>query len=411
MTLSFRDKVERIRLDFPMLQQTMHGKPLIYLDSAATAHKPNVVIDAMADFYRSHYATVNRAVYQLAFQATETYHQARQKVKRFLNAYRDEEIIFTRGTTESINLVATSFGKSCLQRGDEILVSAMEHHSNLVPWQMVCEETGASLKIIPMNDRGELLLDAYADLLSPRTRLVAITHISNVLGTRNPIKKMARMAHDVGACVLIDGAQSTPHQPIDLQDLDVDFFVFSGHKLMGPMGIGVLYGKEEWLERLPPYQGGGDMIERVTFSKTTYQRPPLKFEAGTPMVAEVIGLSAAIDYLEGIGMTAIQEWEHHLLERLTQQLEEIPDLTLIGRAADKGAVVSFVLEGIHPLDIGAFLDVRGIAVRTGHHCAQPLLQAFQLTSTVRASFACYNTEEEVDCLVTALHDARRLLRN
>ncbi len=330
--------VAHLREDFPMLKKTMHGQPLIYLDSAATSQKPSIVIDAIADFYRSHYGTVHRAVYELALRSSEEYEKSRGKVRLFLNAAKEQEVIFTRGATESINLVAYCFGKAFVRPGDEILISAMEHHSNIVPWQLLCEERGAALKVIPMNDRGELLLEEYARLLNVRTRLVAVTHISNALGTVNPIKEMAKMAHRSGACILVDGAQSAPHLKVDVQDLDVDFFVFSGHKMMGPTGIGVLYGKSEWLHQMPPYQGGGDMIERVTFAQTTYQVPPLKFEAGTPMIAEVLGLSKAIDYLHAVGLEKIHRWEQELLKHATEQLQDIPGLKIIGQAAEKGGV-------------------------------------------------------------------------
>lgn len=402
--------VQGLRRDFPMLNQTMHGKPLVYLDSAATAQKPSTVIDAIASFYRDHYGTVHRAVYQLAVRSTEDYQKTRQKVRAFLHAAKDEEIIFTRGTTESINMVAYCFGKAFVNPGDEILISAMEHHSNIVPWQILCEDRGAILKVIPMNDKGELLLEEYAKLLNSRTRLVAITHISNSLGTLNPIKQIVSMAHQAGAKVLVDGAQSASHLKIDVQDLDVDFFVFSGHKIMGPTGIGILYGKSELLNQMPPYQGGGDMIESVTFSKTIYNVLPFKFEAGTPMIAEVMGLGAAIDYIQSIGIEAIQSWEHELLSYATAQMKQIPGLRIIGQALQKGALISFVIEGIHPLDIGTFLDFRGIAIRTGHHCAQPVMRFFNIPATARASFACYNTKEEVDLLIAALQDATRMLK-
>jgi cysteine desulfurase / selenocysteine lyase len=402
--------VPRLRKDFPMLNKTMHGKPLIYLDSAATAQKPMAVINAITNFYRDHYGTVHRAVYELAVTSTKDYQKTRQKIRAFLNAAKNEEIIFTRGTTESINMVAYSFGKAFVKQGDEILISAMEHHSNIVPWQILCEDRGAILKVIPMNEKGELLLEEYAKLLNPRTRIVAVTHISNSLGTLNPIKKMVSMAHQAGAKILVDGAQSAPHLKVDVQDLDADFFVFSGHKVMGPTGIGILYGKAELLNQMPPYQGGGDMIESVTFPKTTYNVLPLKFEAGTPMIAEVMGLGAAVDYIQSIGgVEAIQNWEHELLKYATAQLEQIPGLKIIGQAAQKGALISFIIDKIHPLDIGTFLDYRGIAMRTGHHCAQPVMRFFNITATARASFACYNTMEEVDALASALHDAVRRL--
>jgi cysteine desulfurase / selenocysteine lyase len=400
----------RIREDFPMLRQTMHGKPLIYLDSAATAQKPQAVIDAITHFYQSSYGTVHRAVYELAVHSTDEYQKTRHKLKAFLNANQVEEIIFTRGTTESINLVAYSFGKAFIQPGDEILISAMEHHSNIVPWQMACEDRGAILKVIPMNERGELLLDEYAKLLNEKTKLVAVAHISNSLGTLNPIKQMAAMAHAADAKILVDGAQSAPHLPIDVQDLDVDFFVFSGHKLFGPTGIGVLYGKEALLEAMPPYQGGGDMIEKVTFEETTYNTLPLKFEAGTPLIAQVIGLGAAVDYLQSIGLPAIQQWEHDLLAHATHQMETLEEVRVIGTAKQKGSLISFTAEGVHPLDIGTMLDLKGIAVRTGHHCAQPVMRFFNVPSTARASFAFYNTKEEIDTFISSLQEVLQLLR-
>lgn len=402
--------VQCLRQDFPMLSKTMHGKPLVYLDSAATAQKPMAVINAITSFYQDHYGTVHRAVYELALRSTEDYQKTRQKVRAFLNAAKDEEIIFTRGTTESINMVAYAFGKAFVKPGDEILISAMEHHSNIVPWQILCEDRGALLKVIPMNENGELLLEEYAKLLNPRTRLVAVAHISNSLGTLNPIKQIISMAHQVGAKVLVDGAQSAPHLKIDVQDLDADFFVFSGHKIMGPTGIGILYGKAELLNQMPPYQGGGDMIESVSFAKTTYNVLPFKFEAGTPMIAEVMGLGAAIDYIQSIGIEAIQSWEHVLLSYATEQMQEIIGLKIIGQAPQKGALISFSIEGIHPLDIGTFLDLRGVAIRTGHHCAQPVMHFFNVSATARASFACYNTKEEVDFLVVSLQEAVRILK-
>lgn len=410
MNSSNQIDVQRLRQDFPMLAKTMHGKPLVYFDSAATAQKPHSVIDAIRSFYCDHYGTVHRAVYQLAVRSTEDYQKTRQKVRAFLNAAKDEEIIFTRGTTESINMVAYCFGKAFIKPGDEILISAMEHHSNIVPWQILSEDRGATLKVIPMNEKGELLLDEYAKLLNPRTRLVAVAHISNSLGTLNPIKQIVAMAHQAGAKVLVDGAQSAPHLKIDVQDLDVDFFVFSGHKIMGPTGIGILYGKSELLNQMPPYQGGGDMIESVSFAKTTYNVLPFKFEAGTPMIAEVMGLGAAIDYIQSIGIEAIQRWEHELLIYATAQMEQIHGLRIIGQAPQKGALISFTIEGIHPLDIGTFLDLRGIAVRTGHHCAQPVMSFFNVPATTRASFACYNTKEEVDVFVSSLQNAVRILK-
>jgi cysteine desulfurase/selenocysteine lyase len=400
----------KLRDDFPMLKKSMHGKPLIYLDSAATAQKPQVVIDAIQDFYQNHYGTVHRAVYELSVQSTQEYQETRVKAQHFINAAKTDEIIFTRGTTESINLVAYSFGKAFIRPGDEVLISEIEHHSNIVSWQIMCEDRGAVLKVIPVNDRGEIILEEFKKLLSEKTKIVAIAHVSNSIGTLNPIKKMIEMAHQVGAKVLVDGAQSAPHMPIDVQDLDADFYVFSGHKICGPTGVGVLYGKEALLEAMPPYQGGGDMIEKVTFSKTTYNVLPLKFEAGTPMFAQVIGLGAALDYLQKVGMKNIQDYEHELLDYATQQMEKIPGLRIIGTAREKGAIISFVVDGVHPLDIGTMLDLRGVAVRTGHHCAQPTMQRFGLVGTARASFALYNTREEVDRFIVSLKEVIKLLR-
>ena len=405
-----QQEIQNLRDEFPMLAKTMHGHPLIYFDSAATAQKPNCVIDAMTDFYRNHYGTVHRAVYQLATRSTEEYQKTRQKVRAFLHASKDEEIIFTRGTTESINMVAYSFGKAFVKPGDEIVISAMEHHSNIVPWQILCEDRGAILKVIPMNEKGELLLNDYRELLNSRTRLVAVTHVSNSLGTVNPIKQIVTMAHEVGAKVLVDGAQSAPHLKIDVQELDADFFVFSGHKLMGPTGIGILYGKSELLNQMPPYQGGGDMIESVCFSKTTYNVLPFKFEAGTPMIAEVMGLGAAIDYIQNIGVETIEQQEHALLLYATAQMEQIPALRIIGQAPEKGALISFILEGVHPLDIGSFLNFKGIAIRTGHHCAQPVMRFFNVPATARASFAFYNTKEEIDFFISSLRSAYEKLK-
>lgn len=394
-----------------MLATTLpNGKPLVYLDTAATAQKPNSVIDTITTFYRERYGTVHRAVYALAGAATEAYDQVRKQAQAFLNAGEIQEIIFTRGTTESINLVATCFGKAFVQKGDEIIISAMEHHSNIVPWQMLCEDREAKLRVIPVDDTGQLRMEEYRKLLNPRTRLVAITHISNVLGTQNPIKEIIEEAHTAGARVLVDGAQSSPHLPIDVQTLDVDFFVCSGHKLYGPTGVGILYGKADLLNKMPPYQGGGDMIEQVTFEKTSYNPPPLKFEAGTPMIAEVIGLGAALTYLSGLGLRVIHEWEQELLTYATRKLQEISGLRIIGTAPEKGALISFVVDGAHALDIGTLLDLHGIAVRTGHHCAQPILHRYKANATTRISFGLYNNLEDVDVFVYALQDVLQKLR-
>lgn len=400
----------KLRSDFPMLKKTMHGKPLIYFDSAATAQKPQGVIDAIDDFYRDHYGTVHRAVYELSLHATREYQSVRQRIANYLNAAKPEEIIFTRGTTESINMVAYSFGKAFVRPGDEILITEMEHHSNIVPWQIMCEDRKAILKVAPMNDRGELVMEEFAKMLNPKTKLVAAAHVSNSLGTINPVKEIIALAHREGAKVLIDGAQSTPHMKVDVQDLNADFYVFSGHKIYGPTGIGILYGKESLLNAMPPYQGGGDMIDVVTFEKTTYNVLPMKFEAGTPMIAEVIGLGAAIDYITSIGIEKIQRWEQTLLEYATKELQKIDGLRIIGTAAQKGGIISFVVNGIHPLDIGTLLDVHGIAVRTGHHCAQPALRHFGLSGTTRASFGLYNNKQEIDGFVEALKSAVKVLR-
>ena len=392
----------KLRDDFPMLSKMMHGKPLAYFDSAATAQKPRVVIDAIDDFYRNHYGTVHRAVYELSVEATQEYQQVRRRIALFLNAAKEEEIIFTRGTTESINLVAYSFGKAFIHPGDEILITEMEHHSNIVPWQILCEDRGCVLRVAPMNDRGELKMDEFAKLLNSKTKLVSVTHVSNSLGTVNPIKEIIALAHDFGAKVLVDGAQAAPHMRIDVQDLDADFYVFSGHKVYGPTGIGILYGKESLLDAMPPYQGGGDMILSVKFDKTVYSPLPMKFEAGTPMIAEVLGLGAAITYLNTIGMDNIYQHELRLLHYMTKRLEEIPGLRIIGTAKEKGSIVSFFIEGLHPLDVGTMLDLRGFALRTGHHCAQPAIRHFDIPGTIRASFGLYNDESEIDRFIENL---------
>lgn len=402
--------MKEFRADFPMLKTTMHGKPLIYFDSAATAQKPHCVIDKLTSGYRDHYGTVHRAVYELSVHSTQEYQEARHKVQAFIHAEKPSEIIFTRGTTESINLVAYSFGKAFIKPGDEIIISEIEHHSNIVPWQILCEDRGAILRIIPANERGELDLEVYRKLLNDKTKIVSVTHVSNALGTLNPIKEIIAMAHQAGAKVLIDAAQSAPHLPLNVQDLDADFLVFSGHKIYGPTGIGILYGKEALLEALPPYQGGGDMIDTVTFPKTTYNVLPLKFEAGTPMFIEAIALGTAIDYVSSIGMEAIQAWEHELLTYATGKMSEIPGLRIIGSAKEKGAIISFVVEGTHQLDLGTLLDLQGVAVRTGHHCAQPAMRHFSVTGTARASFALYNTKEEIDRFIPALKHCIEMLR-
>lgn len=396
-----------LRKDFPMLAKSMHGKPLIYFDTAATAQKPQAVINAICDFYQNKYGTVHRAVYELAVHSTQAYQETRRKVQAFLKAAHAEEIIYTRGTTEAINMVAYCFGKAFIKPGDEILISEMEHHSNIVPWQILCEDRGAVLKVVPMNDEGELLIKDFIELLSSRTKLVAMTYISNALGTINPVKEIVQLAHAAGAKVLIDAAQAAPHLPLDVQALGVDFLVFSGHKVYGPTGIGILYAKAELLEMMPPYQGGGDMIDTVTFAKSTYNAIPLKFEAGTPMIAEVIGLGVAIDYLQSIGLGSIQQWEHMLLEEATRKMLEIPGLRILGTAKKKGAIITFAVDGVHALDIGTMLDLKGIAIRTGHHCAQPAIRHFQVDGAARVSFGLYNTPEEISGFVLALKDVIR----
>jgi cysteine desulfurase/selenocysteine lyase len=400
----------KIRQEFPMLQQLMHGKPFIYFDSAATAQKPRSVIEAMRHFYSEQYGTVHRSVYDFASQATSRYNDVRQQLKEFLNAAFVEEVVFTKGTTEAINLVATSFSKVFLQPGDEILITEMEHHSNIVPWQLICEEKGAHLKAVPINNQGELILEAFEELLTDRTKLVSVAHIANATGTLNPVEEIIRRAHVRGAKVLIDGAQSAAHMPIDVQKLKADFFVFSGHKAYGPTGVGVLYGKRALLEKMPPYQGGGDMIDEVTISSSSFQHPPMKFEAGTPMIAEVIGLGEAIQFIESLGRDQIAAWEQDLLEYATSRLNEIKGLRIIGTAPKKGAIISFIIDDLHPLDIGTLLDIRGIAVRTGQLCAQPTLKHFNLNSMTRVSFGIYNTLEEIDIFVNALKEIALLLR-
>lgn len=395
--------VQKIRRDFPILQQTVYGKPLVYLDNAATTQKPRQVIERIREYYEKENSNVHRGIHRLSELATNAYEGARKTIRDFIHAREDCEIIFVRGTTEGINLVAQTYGRSRIGRGDEILISAIEHHSNIVPWQMLCEQTGAVLRVIPTNDHGELLLDEYQKLLTDRTKLVSVVHISNALGTVNPIKKMIELAHRRGVPVLIDGAQGIPHGALDVQDLDCDFYVFSGHKVFGPTGIGVLYGKRELLESLPPFQGGGDMIVSVTFEKTVYNVIPYRFEAGTPDIAGAVGLATALDYVSGIGFEQIAAHEHDLLEYATEQLRTIPRLRILGTAREKASVISFILEGIHPHDIGTIVDREGVAIRTGHHCAQPVMQRFGVPATARASFAFYNTREEIDVLVRSVH--------
>jgi cysteine desulfurase/selenocysteine lyase len=390
--------IARIRADFPVLQQTVNGKPLIYLDNSASSQVPQVVIDRGSIYIEQEHSNIHRGVHYLSQKATTAYEGAREKVKRFINARDVRECIFVRGATEGINLVMYSYGRKFIGAGDEIIISAMEHHANIVPWQMLCEEKGAHLRVIPMNDAGELLLDEYDGLLNERTKLVAVMHVSNALGTINPVKDMITTAHKYGVPVLIDGAQAAPHMPIDMQDLDADFYVFSGHKMFAPTGSGVVYGKLELLEKMNPFQGGGDMIKTVTFEKTTYADPPNRFEAGTPAIASQIGLGAAIDYLNSIGREAAAAYEAELLRYATEKVSGIEGVRIIGTAKNKASVLSFVIDDIHPHDIGTILDQEGIAVRAGHHCAQPVMQRFKVPATARASFAFYNTKEEIDVL-------------
>ena len=394
--------VARLREDFPILRQQVHGKPLVYFDNAATSQKPQAVIDAVNHFYTTDNSNVHRGVHLLSERATAQYEETRAKLRRFLNAAETREIIFARGTTEAINLVASTYGRKFLQAGDEILITAMEHHSNIVPWQMLCEEKGCRLRVAPINDAGELLLDEFEKLLNARTRFVAVVHVSNALGTVNPVRRIIEMARRQNVPVLLDGAQAVPHMQVDVQSLDCDFYAFSGHKVYGPTGIGILYGKARLLEAMPPYQGGGDMIRSVTFEKTIYNDLPYKFEAGTPNIADTIGLGAAIDYVEKVGLEAIAAAEQEVLDYATERLSGLPGVRLVGTAQDKAGVLSFVLDGIHPHDAGTILDQQGIAVRTGHHCAQPVMERFGIPATTRASFAFYNTREEVDALVAGI---------
>jgi cysteine desulfurase/selenocysteine lyase len=402
--------VASVRADFPTLHQKVHGKPLVYLDNAATAQKPQAVIDVMRHYYELDNANIHRGVHLLSERATKLYEDAREKVRRYINAKSVKEVIYVRGATEGINLVAQTYGRKNIGAGDEIVISAMEHHSNIVPWQMLCEEKGAVLKVIPMNDAGELDMAAYEALLGPKTKLVAVVHVSNALGTINPVKPIIDLAHQHGAVVLLDGAQAAPHVRIDVQALDCDFYVFSGHKLFGPTGIGILYGKQALLEKMPPYQGGGDMIRSVSFTKTTYNDLPYKFEAGTPHISGGIGLGAAIDYLNGLDWEGAEAHEADLLAYGTKVLSEIPGLRLVGTAKEKVGVLSFVMEGIHPHDIGTILDQEGVAIRTGHHCAQPVMERYGIPATARASLAFYNTREEIDALAKALRKVQEVFR-
>lgn len=400
--------IHKVRADFPILSRTVTGKPLVYFDNGATSQKPQVVIDAISKYYQEINANIHRGVHTLSQLATDAYEEARNKIQKHINAKFAHEVLFTSGTTHGINAVANGFA-SLLKSGDEVLVSAMEHHSNIVPWQMLCEKTGAVLRVIPMNENGELILSEYEKLLSNKTKIVTVNHISNALGTINPIKYMIDKAHEVGAAVLIDGAQAVPHLKPDVQALDCDFYVFSGHKMCGPTGTGILYGKEAWLNKLPPYQGGGEMIKEVSFEKTTYAELPHKFEAGTPNIAGGIVLGTAVDYLNSIGFDAIQKQENELVAYGTKRLLEIEGLKIFGTAREKTSVISFNIDGIHPYDIGTIVDKLGIAVRTGHHCAQPVMDFFKIPGTIRASFAFYNTKEEIDVMVEAVKKAQLML--
>lgn len=401
--------IKTIREDFPILKREVNGKPLVYLDNGATTQKPKAVIDAIINYYTDMNSNVHRGVHYLSQISTDAFEITRRKVQEFINAKHDYEIIITKGTTDSINLVASCYGQEFISNGDEIIISAMEHHSNIVPWQMICEAKGAILKVIPMTEQGELDMEAYKSLLNPKTKIVAVNYVSNALGTINPVKKIIDLAHEQNIPVLIDAAQAVQHIKIDVQELDVDFLVFSGHKMYGPTGVGVLYGKEYWLNKMPPYQGGGDMIKDVTFEKTTYNELPFKFEAGTPNIEAGITLNAAIDYINKLGIDIIKKYEDDLLQYATEKLQEIKGLRIIGTAKEKSSVISFVVEGTHPYDIGVLLDKMGIAVRTGHHCAQPVMEQFQIPGTVRASLAVYNTKEEIDALLAGLNRAIAML--
>jgi cysteine desulfurase/selenocysteine lyase len=398
----------RLRSDFPFLQQTNRGKPIVYLDSSGSAQKPKAVVDALSDFYYHDYANIHRGIYELSERASHLYESAREAVKTFMNAAHKEEIVFVRGTTEAINLVAQSYGKSHFKAGDEIIISTMEHHSNIVPWTMLRDQIGVQIKVIPISDNGELDTEAYEQLFSPRTKLVAVTQASNVLGTINPVRELGVIAHQHGVPILVDGAQAMPHMPVDVQLLDCDFYVFSAHKLYGPTGIGVLYAKKHLLQDMPPYQGGGGMIETVSFEKVTYAPIPFRFEAGTPHIAGAIGLHAALDYVNAIGMQAIYDHEQTLLHYANKKLNQIDELTIIGNSAPKLGVISFVMDHIHPHDIGTVLDHEGVAVRAGHHCAMPLMERYQIPATVRASFGIYNNEQDIDQLIEAILLAKRI---
>ncbi len=401
--------IEKIRKDFPILERKVYGKPLVYFDNGATAQKPWAVIKGIEDYYTQLNSNVHRGVHHLSQQATDAYEASRRKIQAFLNAKHEHEVIYTKGTTDAINLVAYSYGKQFVKAGDTVIISAMEHHSNIVPWQIMCEDRGAQLKVIPINDKGELQMDAFAQLLHDRVKLISVAYVSNTLGTINPVKEIIELAHQYKIPVFLDAAQAVQHIPIDVQELDVDFLVFSGHKIYGPTGIGILYGKEALLNQMPPYQGGGSMIKQVTFEKTTYHDLPFRFEAGTPNIEACINLGTAIDYVTNIGLPAIQQYEHELLEYLTEQLLAIDKLRIIGTAAEKSGVVSFIVEGVHPYDVGVLLDKLGIAVRTGHHCTQPLMEFFGIPGTVRVSLAFYNTKAEIDQLAAGITRAVNML--
>lgn len=402
--------VHKIREDFPILHQEVNGFPLVYFDNAATSQKPQVVIDSLLGYYNGYNSNIHRGAHALADKATGAYEHTRELVKDFINAPSIEEVIFTKGTTEGINLVASTYGQQEIGEGDEVIISTMEHHSNIVPWQMLCEAKGAILKVIPITDQGEIILEEYEKLLSPKTKLVATAHVSNALGTINPVEKMIALAHEVGAVVLIDGAQSCPHFHVDVQALDADFYVFSAHKMYGPTGLGVLYGKREILEKMPPYLGGGEMIKEVTFAKTTYNELPYKFEAGTPNIGDTIALTAAIEYINKIGKDNIAQHEHDLLVYGEEKIQSVEGLEIVGQAKEKASVISFKIEGVHHYDLGLLLDANGVAIRTGHHCTQPLMNRFGIDGTARASFAMYNTKEEIDTFVAAIHKAVGMLR-
>lgn len=402
--------VNRVREDFPILSQMVHGHPLAYLDNAATTQKPQAVIDAIVRYYALDNANIHRGVHLLSERSTRQYEDARSALQRFLNARSPQEIIFVRGCTEAINLVADSWGRANIKAGDEIVISAMEHHSNIVPWQLLRQRTGATLKVAPIDDNGELLMDEYVKLLGPRTKMVSVVHMSNALGTVNPVKEIARLARQVGAAVLIDGAQAVSHIPVDVQDLDCDFYAMSGHKIYGPTGVGVLYGKKAVLDAMPPYQGGGDMISSVTFEETTYNALPYKFEAGTPNIEGGIVLATAIDYVLKLGLDAIAEHEKELLEYATARLREVPGVTIFGNAREKASIISFTLAGVHPHDVGTILDQEGVAIRTGHHCVQPVMKRFGIPATARASLGCYNTHEDIDAMISALYKVIELFK-